>query len=90
MSQREWQNCASVTRGGKPEFYIRKVVDYGPENWGYYRVVWDRTQCKWKATKDQKHGDNPTVIGYFDSARHAKIACENHERDPLSRSSAAR
>lgn len=70
-----WKQCASVTPGGKPYFYIRKVDEYGPENWGYYRVVWSREVRAYAATRDQKHGDRPTLLGYFSNVDDAQAAC---------------
>ena len=70
-----WQKCASVTPGGKPFFFVRKLEEYGRENWGFYRVVWDRQVQAYAATKDQKHGDRPALLGYFGSVREAKDAC---------------
>ena len=47
-----WQKCASLTSGGKPVFFVRKVEDYGPENRDYSRVVWNRQVQAYAATKD--------------------------------------
>ena len=67
----DWKKCASVTPGGKPYFYIRKVPEYGPENWGYHRIVWDRQVLAYALTMDQKHGDRPTLIGYYSTPKEA-------------------
>lgn len=71
-----WEQCPSTTTGGKPHFYISKVVEYGPENWGFHRVVWDRAVRAYAATTDQKHGDRPTLHGYYGTVAEAKAACE--------------
>lgn len=71
----DWKACPSVTPGGKPFFYVAKVDEYDPENWGFHRVVWDRRVQAYAATTDQKYGDRPKLHGYFSTVREAQEAC---------------
>ena len=68
----EWKQVPSVTLGGKSFFYVRKVAEYGPENWGFDRIVWNRDVRAYAATRDQKYGDRPKLLGYFSTVAEAQ------------------
>jgi hypothetical protein len=70
----KWEKHPSVMTGGKPFFYIR--AEYGPENWGFWRVVWNRDVLAYAATKDQKYGGRPALLGYFPTVAEGKAACD--------------
>ena len=70
----DWQKCASVTPGGKSFFYVRKITAYGAENWGFDRIVWNREVQAYAATRDQRHGDRPALLGYFSTVKEAQAA----------------
>ena len=67
---KDWKQCASVTPGGKPFFYVRSLTAYH----GYQRIVWDRRVLAYAATIDQKYGDRPTLVGYYSTVNEAKQA----------------
>ncbi len=76
MKLSQWKRCESVLSGGKAYFYVLKVADYGPPNWGYHRIVWHRDVRAYALTTDQKHGDRPTLHGYFDTPQKAAEALD--------------
>lgn len=58
----DWIKCASVTTGGKPYFYYRRV------NGIRQCVVWNRRVCQWES----QEGEN--TLGYYATMQEAKRA----------------
>ncbi len=72
MIQPKWNRCPSVTTGGKPFFWCRRVAT------GMQHVCWHRGYRAWYLFLN--HSDNPTA-GPFSSPKGAREAGERWYED---------
>ena len=71
----EWQKVASVTKGGKPYFYVAFPTLKGHRR--KFCVAWDRYARQWAATfEDYETCVVPEEFGQADTAQAAMILAE--------------